>query len=93
MLQPFELDSITQRTRIGPLLIKKRQAATNLARAVVIDNKYYLRVRLAGVAKGRCEQTVRKYSKVKRNWNYFDKLTENKKKTNSKLRENHSTGK
>jgi hypothetical protein len=59
---------------------KERQVATNLARAVVVNDKYYLSVSLAGAAEGLSEKTVRKYIKTKLNWNYFDKLTDKEKK-------------
>lgn len=59
---------------------KERQVATNLARAVVVNDKYYLSVSLAGAAEGLSEKTVRKYIKTKLNWNYFDKLTDKQKK-------------
>lgn len=59
---------------------KERQVATNLARAVLINDKYYLSVSLAGAAEGLSEKTVRKYIKTKLNWNSFDKLTDKQKK-------------
>lgn len=59
---------------------KKRQVATNLARSVVIDNKYYLSVSIAAAAEGISEKTLRKCIKLKPNWNFFDLLTNKQKK-------------
>jgi hypothetical protein len=66
---------------------KERQVATNLARAVVIDDKYYLSVSIAAAGEGISEKTVRKNIKVKSNWNYFDMLTDQQKKEIPKLDE------
>ena len=59
---------------------KEKQVATNLARIDCVNDKYYLSVCLAGAAEGLSEKTVRTYIKTKRNWNYFDKLTDKQKK-------------
>jgi 3-methyladenine DNA glycosylase AlkD len=59
---------------------KERQVATNLARAVVVTDKYYLSVSLAGAAEGLSEKRIRKYIKTKLNWNHLDKLMDKQKK-------------
>lgn len=43
---------------------------------------------MAGAANGVSEKTVRKYIKVKSNWNYLDKLTDKQQKKIPNLNEN-----
>nr|YP_009367907.1 putative site-specific DNA endonuclease [Hazenia capsulata]ARK14901.1 putative site-specific DNA endonuclease [Hazenia capsulata] len=70
---------------------KERQVATNLARGVVIEDKYYLSVSMAAAAEGISEKTLRKYIKLKPNWNFFDMFTDKQKKEILQLNESIRT--
>lgn len=57
----------------------KKRLTTHLARAVVVNDNYYLSVSLASASEGISEKTVRKNIKIKSNWNFFYQLSENQK--------------
>jgi hypothetical protein len=52
-----------------------RRAASDVARAVLVDGKVYLSVSLTAAEQGISEKTVRQYIQVKSNWRYLDTLT------------------
>ena len=58
----------------------EKRLITTLARPVVVNDTYYLRVSLTAAKIGISERTVRKNIKIKSNQNFFDQLSENQKK-------------
>lgn len=65
----------------------KKRLTTSLARAVVVNDNYYLSVSLAAAKECISERTVRKNIKTKSNWNFFDQLSETQKNKIKNLNE------